>query len=53
VVHTDSVTAGHGPGITTLFTSAKGRIKPVMDKSANIAKYLNIGRFRDQKGRKK
>lgn len=53
VVHTDSVTAGHGPGITTLFTSAKGRVKPVMDKSANIAKYLNIGRFRDQKGRKK
>ncbi|MEE9558553.1 MAG: DUF4438 domain-containing protein [Candidatus Brocadiales bacterium] len=53
VVHTDSVTAGHGPGITTLFTSAKGRVKPVMDKSANIAKYLNIGRFRSQKGRKK
>jgi hypothetical protein len=53
VVHTDSVTAGHGPGITTLFTSSKGRVKPVMDKSANIAKYLNIGRFRSQKGRKK
>ncbi len=53
VVHTDSVTAGHGPGITTLFTSSKGRLKPIMDKSANIAKYLNIGRFRQQKGRKK
>lgn len=53
VVHTNSVTAGHGPGITTLFTSSKGRIKPVKDGSANIGKYLNIGSFRPHKGRKK
>lgn len=51
VVHTNSVTAGHGPGITTLFTSSKGRIKPVIDSSANIGKYMNLGRFR--RGRKK
>lgn len=52
-VHTNSVTAGHGPGITTLFTSSKGRIKPVIDGSANIGKYMSLGRFRQQKGRKK
>ncbi|MFQ5957219.1 MAG: DUF4438 domain-containing protein [Candidatus Brocadiales bacterium] len=52
-VHTNSVTAGHGPGITTLFTSSRGRIKPVMDRSANIGKYMNLGRLRPQKGRKK
>ncbi len=53
VVHTNSVTAGHGPGLTTLFTSSKGRIKPIKDRSANIAKYMNLGRFRPQKGRRK
>ena len=53
VVHTNSVTAGHGPGITTLFTSSKGRIKPEKDTTANIARYMNLGCFRPQKGRKK
>lgn len=53
VVHTNSVTAGHGPGITTLFTSSKGRIKLVMDDSANIGKYMSLGRFRPQKGKRK
>lgn len=49
VVHTNSVTAGHGPGLTTLFTSSKGRIRPVVDPSANIGRYLKIGRFRVSK----
>ncbi|MCQ4573817.1 MAG: DUF4438 domain-containing protein [Candidatus Brocadiales bacterium] len=53
VVHTNSVTAGHGPGVTTLFTSSKGRIKPEKDTTANIARYMNLGCFRPQKGRKK
>ncbi len=53
VVHTNSVTAGHGPGITTLFTSSKGRIKPEIDTTANIARSMNLGCFRPQKGRKK
>ncbi|MCX6642344.1 MAG: DUF4438 domain-containing protein [Candidatus Bathyarchaeota archaeon] len=34
--------AGHGPGVTTLFTSTKGMIKPVISKNANIAKLLNL-----------
>jgi hypothetical protein len=42
VVHTNCVTAGHGPGVTSLFTSALGKIIPRMDAKANIAKLLNL-----------
>jgi hypothetical protein len=42
VVHTNCVTAGHGPGVTTLFTSTKGNIIPVIDSMANIAKLLKL-----------
>jgi len=42
VVHTNCVTAGHGPGVTSLFTSATGKIIPRMDAKANIAKILNL-----------
>ena len=42
VTHSDCVIAGHGPGVTTLFTSTKGMIKPVISKKANIAKLLNL-----------
>ncbi|TVL98862.1 MAG: DUF4438 domain-containing protein [Candidatus Kuenenia stuttgartiensis] len=52
VVHTNCITAGHGPGVTTLFTSAEGKISPYKDKNANIGVYLNIGRFRKSKKRK-
>ncbi len=42
VVHTDCVTAGHGPGVTTIMTSSKGKIIPRIDSKANIAYYLNL-----------
>ncbi len=42
VVHTDSVSAGHGPGVTTLFTSRLGKIKPRIDPKANIAFLLKL-----------
>ncbi|RKY03226.1 DUF4438 domain-containing protein [Candidatus Poribacteria bacterium] len=42
VVHTDCVTAGHGPGVTRLMTSRSGRIKPRIDPKANIAYILNL-----------
>ncbi len=42
ITHSDCVTAGHGPGTTTLFTSKNGAIKPVLDKDANIAKVLEL-----------
>lgn len=46
VVHSDCVLAGHGPGVATIITSAKGKIKPEINKNANIGYYLKIGRFR-------
>ena len=42
VVHSDCVISGHGPGVTTLFTSTKGMIEPVIDPDANIAKILKL-----------
>ena len=46
VVHSDCVLAGHGPGVTTIATSKEGKIKPVINKNANIGYYLKIGRWR-------
>jgi len=46
IVHSNCVTAGHGPGVTTLLTSAEGKIVPCIDSTANIGAYLKIGRFR-------
>jgi len=42
VVHCNSVVSGHGPGVTTLFTSRSGKIKPRRDPDANIAKILKL-----------
>jgi len=42
VVHTISVIAGHGPGVTTLMTSPNGKIKPMINPDANIAKILKL-----------
>ncbi|MBX5327895.1 MAG: DUF4438 domain-containing protein [Candidatus Bathyarchaeota archaeon] len=42
VVHTNCVTSGHGPGVTTLFTSSTGRIVPKIDAKANIASLLKL-----------
>lgn len=45
VVHCNSFAAGHGPGVMTLMTCAKPKIKAFIDKHANIAKLLKIGRY--------
>jgi hypothetical protein len=42
VVHTNCVTAGHGPGVTTLITSANGKIIPKLNSKANIAYVLKL-----------
>ena len=42
VVHTNCVTAGHGPGVTTLMTSSSGNIIPKINMTANIASLLNL-----------
>ena len=46
VVHSNSDLAGHGPGLSTLFTCAKGQIHPVRDPRANLARILKIGKYR-------
>ena len=42
IVHSDCVTSGHGPGVTTLFTSSMGKIVPRTDPDANIARLLKL-----------
>jgi hypothetical protein len=42
VVHTNCVTAGHGPGVTSLMTSPSGKIIPKIDARANIAYLLKL-----------
>lgn len=46
VSHSDSFLSGHGPGVSTLLSSKKGMIKPVLSANANLARALKIGRFR-------
>jgi len=42
IVHGRSFVAGHGPGVTSLLTSAQGKIEPVIDPDANLAKILKL-----------
>jgi hypothetical protein len=42
IVHTNCVTAGHGPGVTSLFTSAKGKIIPRLNAKANISSLFSL-----------
>jgi hypothetical protein len=42
VSHGASYLAGHGPGVTTLLTSASGAIDTTLDDSANIATILGL-----------
>jgi len=42
VIHTNCVTAGHGPGVTTLMTSADGKIIPQISRDANITSLLKL-----------
>jgi hypothetical protein len=42
VIHTNCVTAGHGPGVTSLVTSPDGKIVPQINREANIASLLRL-----------
>ncbi len=42
VAHSRSFSAGHGPGVTTLFTSAEGNIETYIDADANLATLLDL-----------
>ncbi len=43
VVHSDCMLAGHGPGVTTLFTAVDGSLAVTDDPKANLADILSIG----------
>ena len=40
ITHSNSIVAGHGPGVTTLFTSPEGNIEPVIDPDSNLKNLL-------------
>lgn len=43
VVHSDCVVSGHGPGVTTLFTSGSSRhLRYTIDREANLAAFLGL-----------
>lgn len=42
VVHSDSFTSGHGPGLAVILTSKTSTIKAKIDAQANIANYLDV-----------
>ena len=42
VSHGMSYIAGHGPGVTTLLTSASGALEPHLDARANLATILGL-----------
>ncbi|MFQ5549334.1 MAG: DUF4438 domain-containing protein [Woeseia sp.] len=46
VSHGRSDSAGHGPGVTTLFTSKTGQIEPYRTADANLAKLLKLRRLK-------
>jgi len=50
VVHSDCLSAGHGPGVTTIMTCKTPLIKPLIDPQANIADLLEIGTTTKTKG---
>lgn len=42
IVHSDSYTSGHGPGVCVLFTSKDDSLIPYIEKDANLINYVNI-----------
>lgn len=42
IVHSNCILAGHGPGVTGLFSCKTNKIKGIIDGDANIANYLGV-----------
>ena len=40
IVHSDSYTSGHGPGVCVILTSRNAKLKPIIDPHANLADIL-------------
>jgi len=42
VIHSNCILAGHGPGVVTVLSCKTGKIKPRIDKKANLGYYKGI-----------
>lgn len=42
IVHSNCIKSGHGPGVTTLFSSKENNIKGRIDNKANLAYYFGV-----------
>lgn len=42
IVHSDSYSSGHGPGVCVMLTAKDHKIKPIIDKNANLINYLDF-----------
>ena len=42
IVHSDSTTSGHGPGVVTLLTGNGRYLRPIKDRQANLASVLHL-----------
>ena len=42
IVHSNCILAGHGPGVTGLFSCKTSKIKGIIDEKANLAHFLGI-----------
>ena len=42
IVHSNCILAGHGPGVTGLFSCKTSKIKGIIDDKANLANFLEI-----------
>lgn len=42
IVHSNCILAGHGPGVTGLFSCKTSKIKGIIDENANLANFLDI-----------
>ncbi len=40
IVHSDSYTSGHGPGVAIIFTSKDSSLQPFIDENANLINYI-------------
>lgn len=47
IVHSKSIVAGHGPGVTALMSSKEGLIDPVVDKGANLKTFFERLKIED------
>ncbi len=42
IVHSDSFTSGHGPGVTVLMSAENNKLVPILDENANLKNIMNF-----------